>query len=219
MPIFSDAFTGVLGAANAVADVTFVDAIPISEDSDAKFRQYNEDFLYTDYKISNSYSKSRGIYMGGITSPLPFQGNSVAFVQINSPTLLWVCDWSAECAGAIPEIPNPTSNIAGWILLDDSFYLGPVIHGPDGVAPIYTMFGRYVYGNTNPNTLTIKDCQFPIPPWIDAGNTERIIPENKLKQGISTMTGGDSGGVESDGVMTSSSSSNAQFYGGGVIGG
>ena len=104
----------------------------------------------TDYEIRSHYESDKHRYQMGITSPGGFQGASVAFVQLASPTLLLVVDWTAGQVGAKPKIPPAESLDSNWILLDEIHYLGMVNVTPDGASSYYRESGTYVYGCRNP---------------------------------------------------------------------
>src|ERR1700722_14672416 len=67
----------------------------------------NTTVIWNDYMVKNRYEGDNHIYMMGITSPNGFQGASVAFAQLASPTLLWIAEWTASCFGQQPVVPNP----------------------------------------------------------------------------------------------------------------
>lgn len=139
--------------------------------------------ILADYEIFNTYEKDQHKYMMGITSPNGFQGNSVAFVQLAAPTLLWISRWTACQAGSEPPIPDTDVGDSSWILLDE--IIEPVMMNcmPDGTNPIYRINGTYVYGNTNPNARTTANTVFPRPPNVKDVFT-RTISASLLTQNL-----------------------------------
>lgn len=139
--------------------------------------------IYTDYIVNNRFEKDRGIYMNGVTSPLPFQGASVAFVQLHAPTLLWICDWTACRFNASPLIPNSINSDTDWVLLDEHYEPSMIVTAVDGTTPLYRISGTYVYGKQNPNSTTVNDIQYARPPWLEDAFT-RIVPATSLTNGL-----------------------------------
>jgi len=146
------------------------------------------DGIVTDMKVRCRYEKDRHTYMLGLTSPNGFNGNSVAFVQLASPTLLFIVDWTACKMGAVPEIPDPTINDTNWVLLDDHWE--PTAPGVPGnnITGIYRISGCYVYGHLNPQDPTYTQVQFPLKSWM-LPNITRSISPGKLLQGLSVPAG------------------------------
>lgn len=161
-----------------------IDVGPISfDDSSAKYQEVGGDGTFADYHVVNRYEKDRHTYMMGVTSPNGFRGASVAFVQLASPTLVWVADWTACKAGAKPNIPDPTPADGDWVLLDDWWEPHMVTVAPDGVTPIYRISGTYIYGKLNPQSSTIDDISFPRPPWLQ-DSFSRNVEQGLLQQGL-----------------------------------
>src|SRR5690242_2432545 len=77
-----------------------------------------KDTQNADYIINNRYESDKHIYMAGITSPGGFSGNSVSFFRLSSPTLLWICDWTAASWNKPPLSPDPNVNDPNWVLMD-----------------------------------------------------------------------------------------------------
>lgn len=124
--------------------------------------------IFTDYEVVNRYENPQHRYMLGITSPSGFNGQSAAFVQLASPTLLWVSDWTALKWNGMPTIPDPTSQDDTWVLLAKYYQPAMLVINPaDGQTPGYRISGTYVYGKKNPSTDVIDDISFARPPWID----------------------------------------------------
>ena len=105
------------------------------------------DGIFDDYVVINRFEKDRQIYALGVTSPSGFNGASVAFVQLASPTLLWIADWTAQKTGAQPEVPDPEAvDLTVWMLLDEHVEPRTIELRPDGATPIYRISGTYFYG-------------------------------------------------------------------------
>lgn len=146
--------------------------------------------IFTDYLQFNRYEKDSRRYMMGVASPSGFQGKTVAFVQLASPTLLWVCDWTTAKSGAQPEIPDPNPPDSNWVLLHEYPETANLVIYPDGRTPLYRVSGIYVYGHMAPDANTFKNVVFPRPPWLK-DTFDRTIPLAKLTAGLSAPgTGG-----------------------------
>lgn len=143
--------------------------------------------IWTDYMSFNRYETDEHRYMMGVASPNGFQGKSVAFVQLASKTLLWICDWTACKMNSQPEIPDPAPPNSDWILLAEYPELARVGVGPDGRTPIYRMSGVYVYGHVGPSDVTVDDVSFPRPPWLE-NSLDCNMPTEKLTAGLSVPT-------------------------------
>jgi hypothetical protein len=152
--------------------------------------------VWQDYYITSSYEGNPHVYMMGVTSPGGFSTNldangnpiaaTVAFVQLVSKTLLWVVDWTAARWKDKPVIPNKQSQDPNWVLLDER--LEPVMEtrGPDGDTPLYRISGTYVYGHLAPNTDTLRNANFPRPPWLEESN-KRKLQDMPVAQGLSDV--------------------------------
>ncbi len=149
--------------------------------------------IFTDYVIKNQYERDGHIYMMPVASPGGFNGNSVAFCQLASPTLLWICDWTASKKLTQPEIPDPEINSPDWILLDILPETMQVAVGADGVSPQYRISATYVYGHTNPSANVFNDICYPRPPWLE-DLFSRTMPASKLLPNLITTTGQQAGG-------------------------
>lgn len=123
--------------------------------------------VFADYLFQNHYENDKHTYMGSQTSETPFQGSLVSFVRIGTPTLLWICEWTACQVGAKPTAPDPVPESTGWVLLDVHPTLAGKSLAADGVSPLYRISGVYVYGHKNPNADVFKDAVFPLYPWVD----------------------------------------------------
>lgn len=154
--------------------------------------------IYTDYMVYNRYEKDYHRYMMGVTSPGGFQGGTVAFVQLATPTLLWVSEWTACRLNTQPKIPDSTSKDSNWILLDE--HIEPVMLGlaADGVTALYRINGTFVYGHRNPARALINNITYARPPWMEDSFT-RVVPASALEQDIisnskQSVTAGTPGG-------------------------
>lgn len=168
-------------------DITF-------DDNDGLFIPPSDGGIFTDYLIRNRFEKDRHRYMLPVSSPGGFNGQSVAFVQLAAPTLLWICDWTAEKALSQPEVPDPNCVPDDWILLDDHWEPAEVVPLADGITPIYRISGTYVYGHRNPDLNTWKDIFFGAPPWFDSSSTDRSMPDEKIICNVSVPDDGSSAG-------------------------
>ena len=167
-----------------VGDITFDDSLAnYAQEGDA-----NAGNAFTDYQISNRYHYSCHRYMLGITSPAGFNGQSVAFVQLASPTLLWIVDWTAARFGKAPDVPDPTPTNPDWVLLDVMPDAAGVVVSPDGVTGLFRLSGAYVYGHKNPGSSPLNKVTFPQPPWLN-GTFPRTIPASALKKTIAEPAG------------------------------
>lgn len=143
---------------------------------------------WTDYEIRSHYEEDRHIYMGGVSSPQPFQGASASFVQLTAHTLLWIVQWTAARLTLPPKAPNPESVDPRWILMDRHIELPNMILGPDGVTPLWRISGVYVYGCTNPNEEALNDMAWPRPPWVKDVFTRDLQPSVVLMNGLITLS-------------------------------
>ncbi len=153
-------------------------------DTDAKFIANGPgDDVPTRFLIKNRYEKDRHIYMMGITSPNGFDGAKAAFVQLASPTLLMVTDWTVARFNKKPRIPDSALVDPNWVLLDEMPETDAVTVGPDGITPLYSISGVYVYGCRNPNSNLYNNVNFPRPAWL-ADVFIRTINSQDLEQGL-----------------------------------
>jgi len=135
--------------------------------------------VYTDYMIHNRFEKDRHICMLPVASPDGFNGNLAAFVQLASPTLLWIADWTACKFGESPEIPAPDESDPNWVLMDEHIEPSMLTLDGTGEVPLYRISGVYVYGKLNPSVTTVDDCGYPRPPWME-NIFPRDVPEDTL---------------------------------------
>ena len=158
-------------------------------DTDAQFKTEGQgNDITTRFLVKNRYEADRHIYMMGITSPSGFAGNQAAFVQLANKTLLWISDWTLARFNKFPRIPNPTPTDPNWILLDEHFEPDAITIGPDGVTPLYSISGIYIYGCRRPAAQTINNLVFPRPAWLN-DVFPRFITTQNLEQGIINLFG------------------------------
>jgi hypothetical protein len=156
--------------------VVEIGPVPIT-DSDAKYITGTDgEFIPTDYMISNRYEWDPHRYMAGMTSPGGFSGGKVAFFQLASPTILWICDWTASSTKKQPNVPNIKPIDPNWILLDviPETAAVPVLAG--GNVPLYRITGTYVYGHLNPSDDVFRHVCYGRPPYIEDAFTRTVDP-------------------------------------------
>lgn len=157
------------------------------------------------YQIKNRYERDLHRYMMGISSPNGFQGASVAFVQLASPTLLWVAEWVATRLGGKPKIPNLSVQNPNWVLLDEHHEPGMVDVQPDGNTVYYPHRGVFVYGHINPSAQMIQDINYACPPWIDPNRVSRTVDQSQLEQNMidapNATQGGNNVNIQQPGVF------------------
>ena len=158
-----------------VADLTFTE--------DANFQVPVNAPPTTDYMIVNRYERDGHKYVMGVTSPRGFQGRSVSIVQLASPTLILISQWTACQFRKKPDAPDPASQDYNWILLDIWPETVMETVGPDGVTPLWRLTGTYVYAHVNPSQNVFSDIVFPRPPWLK-DNFARNYPLTNLQQGL-----------------------------------
>lgn len=147
--------------------------------------------VWGNYQVRSIYLPDPHRYQLGITSPGGFQGQSVAFCQLTASTELWVAEWSAQRFNTAPAIPSPDTGDANWVFLGAYIEPTQMALSPDGVTPLYSINGVYLYGRKNPSDSNIyRDVVFPLPPWMENRFT-RTVPTSVLQKGIITLgTGG-----------------------------
>ena len=163
--------------------IVMVGEIDFNDDEEGQWDDDGSDWIFTDYYITNRYEDDPHIYMGGMTSPTPFNGASVSFVQLSSRTLLWIADWTASKIGEKPLIPDPTSNDVNWKFLGKIPETSMVVVGPDGISDLFRVSGTYFYGHTNPSSSTFDLMLFPRPPWLK-DVVDRTIPNDMLARNL-----------------------------------
>lgn len=149
----------------------------------------NQSSIFTDYIVNNRYYDNERIYMGGLTSPEGFQGQSVGFCQLSNRVALWCCDWTASRYNEMPEIPKRASNDSNWIFLFAAPETNNLLLAADGTTPLYRISGTYYYGCKNPPTEIFDLVIFPKPPWMQ-DQFDRTVPDSKQEDGIKDGKGG-----------------------------
>lgn len=143
--------------------------------------------IWTDYLIHNRYEKDGHIYMLGGCSPGGFGDNqaTVSFVQLASPTLLWITDWTASRFNAPPNIPDPDPDNSDWVLLDIHFDLANLTVPTDGKSGYYRISGTYYYGHKKPPRNPLSAACWPRPPWLDDKITRTVpAPEGFFEKNL-----------------------------------
>lgn len=169
--------------------------VDFSGDEGAAYNDQPDGTVWADYMVVNQYDEDRHVYMGGVTSPEPFQGDSVSFVQLSAPTLVWVCKWTGCKQGEKPAAPDPTPP-PGWVLLGRTPEMPQVAVAGDGATPVYRLSGMYYYGHRNPDPARLNSLMaWPRPPWLlDA--VDRAVTDDLFEAGLKDVTG--SQGSEAD---------------------
>jgi hypothetical protein len=159
-----------------------------TQDAPSKYADTGQG-VWADYQAYSRFERDNHLYMMGMTSPSPFQGNSVAFVQLAAPTLLWILDWTAARRGSQPTVPDPTPSDPNWVLLDQWYRpVAPKVLD-DGQTPVYRLEGTYVYGHRSPAANMIANMSFPRVPWLD-DSIDRSIPASIFQKNLSDGQGG-----------------------------
>lgn len=165
------------------------------------YNEENEQSVITDFHIHHHYERDNHIYMVGIASPQGFQGNTAAFVQLASPTLLWIADWTGARFLEKPVVPDPTTVNNEWVLMDVWMNPAQIVIGQDGTTPLFRLTGTYIFGHKNPGPNFYSNVVFPVAPWFTATGfiSLRAISASDLdKTGLlepSTIAGGGAGQV------------------------
>lgn len=150
------------------------------------------DSVFDEFIINSKFEGDMHRYMMGITSETPFQGASVAFCQLASPTVLWIADWTVLVKGDL-KIPDPDLSIQDWVLLDAHFEPAAVVPNVDGVSPLYRLTGTYVYGHKNPKSSLAQNVLIPRLPWVKDGVFQTTILPSNLDNTLLTPQGGGGG--------------------------
>lgn len=159
------------------------------------YNQEDSESVITDFHIHHHYERDLHIYMMGIASPQGFGGNKASFVQLASPTLLWIADWTGARFLSKPMVPDPTTVSEEWILMDVWMNPAQVVIGQDGTTPLFRLTGTYIFGHQNPGKNFYSDVVFPVAPWFTSTGLAslRAISASDLdKTGLlepSTITG------------------------------
>lgn len=171
-----------------------IDDILIS-DYDGKYvEQTDEQAIYTDYIINNRYESDKHIYGGGMTSPNGFNGATTALVQLDTPTLLWIADWTACRWQTPPILPSIVPQDPNWVLLDEHYEPGMLVLAQDGVTALYRISGTYIYTHLNPSAQVINNIRFTRPAWLQ-DVFPRTVPANLFQTGLIDGQGGGSNGA------------------------
>lgn len=141
-----------------------------ADDEDAKFVQDQPTpfSIFTETVLNNRYYSDPGRFMLGVNSPAGFEGDTVAFVQLRAPTLLWMCDWTTERWDTQPDVPDPAQLAdSNWVLLGMTPETRNVAVGPDGISALYRISGTYFYGHRRPNANPFAHVAYGLPPWLE----------------------------------------------------
>lgn len=143
-----------------------------------------------DYVIRCRLHKSQRRYMLGTTTDNPrLAGNSVAFVQLARPTLLWVVDWTAARWNSKPFVPSSSFYDPSWVLLDEVLEPGQVTFGADDRTPLFRISGCYFYGHKNPSGAVNQYATFPVAAWVQKNKFDRTVPDAMFQTGLITPLG------------------------------
>jgi hypothetical protein len=176
-------------------DLSIVEVDSITADGSVPaFLGVADDSVITSYIINNRYENDKRVCMMPIASPNGFQGASAAFVQLASPTLLRLVDWTMLQSGdANLSIPDPNPVDPNWVLLDVMPETRSLVVTAGG-DPVYRISGTYVYGHRNPPANVFDAVQWGRPPWM-ADIFERVVnTAEELVQGLADIQGGTGGG-------------------------
>ncbi len=173
------------------------DIITEDVDQNAYIKEESEFGVWADYRVTNKYINCPQVYMMPVTSPAGFQGTSVAFVQLASPTTALMVEWTACRWSSSPVIPDPNLFDPNWIILYKLPETVMKVLAADGQTELFRVNGTYVYGKKNPAANVYTDVSFPQPPWMEGGTSQnRTINPNKLEKGVidsPTQAGGGGG--------------------------
>jgi hypothetical protein len=139
--------------------------------------------VWSDWAMNSRLESDRTRYMVPVTAPNGFQGKTVSIVQLASPVLLWIVDWTAMRTGDKPLIPDPTTNDPNWVILDEIYEPASQVSLTDGVNRLYRISGTFIYGHVNPAADILSYVIFPIPPWL-TDNAERLFGTNYRIRGL-----------------------------------
>lgn len=162
--------------------------------------------VWIDFTIINKFESDKHIYMMPISSPQGFTNNAgnqppaspgtgtiqnnqigqrAAFVQLASPTLLWICDWTTAKLNSVPDIPDPNNTFdPNWVLLDEHYEPASIIAMANASTPLYRISGTFVYGHISPDPQVIKNIAFGRPPWIPASAFRRDIDPSLVTKNL-----------------------------------
>jgi hypothetical protein len=108
--------------------------------------QSQADGIYTQYDIDVNYINDDG------NMQLPYMSTQVsnsAIIPINNVTQKKIVRFKATKLGAAPTVPNWLTTNQNCVLMDHT--LSPMTITPfsDGVTPVFTLIGEYIYGVIN----------------------------------------------------------------------
>jgi hypothetical protein len=112
--------------------------------------------------------------LGNSSIPTPTSGTNysgsnpqttMATLQLYQPTGYKVVRFAIKRLGCIPEVPDPTPAISGYVLLEEIKTPVCTEVGPDGYTLIYSISGTYTYGMTIP-AYDHDTIPFSLPPWV-----------------------------------------------------
>ena len=141
--------------------------------------------LFTDYIINCRYESDKHVYMLPLATSRGFQGNKAAFVQLAASTLLWICDWTSCRWLKKRKVPVAKPINKFWVLLDEHLEPGMITVGPDGTTPLYRLSGTYIWGCTDPDSVTISH---PLPPTL-IGQFDRAVSDDQFIIGLVATPG------------------------------
>lgn len=169
-------------------------------DSLAQYADGDAEACWEDYIVENHYEGDQHRYAIPVAYPggysLSTQPSSnqytpprIGIVQLASPTLFWICDWTAKRTAKKPTIPPQRATNPNWVLLDahiGTYHKEVVI---DGVTPVWRISGTYVYVHLNPSRDVINNAEFGRPPWLqDVNSADRKNNTSLYENGISEVT-------------------------------
>lgn len=177
---------------------------PIQGDGETAvaYKDTDQKAAWTDTYTTNRYEKDGHRYLLGLSSPLGYNGNTAAVVQLANPTVLWICDWTASRLKLFPKVPDPTSVDPKWVLLDEHIEEPEMRVMEDGATPFYRISGTYVYGCLKPDPRLVLNTVFPKPPWMEDVFNRK--PDNSIYDGTISNTGTITQGTLGQGVFTPS---------------
>lgn len=143
--------------------------------------------LTTDYEVRAHFEIDKYIVGMPVTSPGGFNGNQVAACRLAVDTLYLVVEWTAECRGSEPQLPNPEPSDANYILAAEYHQSSMLRMMPDGQTAIYRTSGVYSYICLNP---TAANLWHPRPPWMSPRIPADITPAAFVNGVIFTAASG-----------------------------
>lgn len=156
------------------------------DDNSSAFLVPSKPGIMTDYMIHSGFEKDHHVYMLGITSPQGFQGDSVAFVQLAAPTMLYVVRWTASRWGQIPKAPDPYMIGNGRILMDEHYDTVPILVNAGGQVPLYRWSGVFIFGAKAPKKRGVDEVSFPRHP--DIADVFNRVPSEQENMDSTLLT-------------------------------